>query len=192
MSSDAPVHAARDLDGAVVSVAGLYDLNWLATKAWLAANGAAGTTRFIEMPNSAVLAALQDARIAAGAISEPFMSLALHSGKARYLGNVVSAIAPNLIESAWYSSAAFAAANRDVVARFRRVVEAATRYTNAHHAETVDLLAAFTGMDAATIGQIHRATSGTELDPKLIQPMIDVAATFKVIPHAFAASALLG
>ncbi len=76
--------------------------------------------------------------------------------------------------------------------RFRRVVEAATRYTNAHHAETVDLLARFTGLDPATIALIHRATSGTDLDPKLIQPMIDAAAAFDVIPHAFAASALLG
>jgi ABC-type nitrate/sulfonate/bicarbonate transport system substrate-binding protein len=189
--ADAPLRSARDLDGKIVSVAGLYDLNWLATNVWLDANGAAGTTRFIEIPNSAVLAALQDGRIAAGTLSEPFMSLALHSGKARYFGNVVGAIAPNLIESAWYTNADFAAKNRELVARFRHVVEAATVYTNAHRAETVDLLAAFTGMDAGTIGQIHRAVSGTTLDPKLIQPMIDAAAKFKMIPQGFAASALL-
>jgi NitT/TauT family transport system substrate-binding protein len=189
--ADSPLRSARDLNGKIVSVAGLYDLNWLATKAWLEANGADDTIRFIEIPNSAVLAALQDGRIAGGTLSEPFMSLAIRSGKARYLGNIVGAIAPTLIESAWYTTADYAAKNRDVVARFRRVVEAATVYTNAHHAETVDLLAAFSGMDPVTIGQIHRAVSGTTLDPKLIQPMIDAAAKFKVIPQAFSASALL-
>jgi hypothetical protein len=48
----------------------------------------------------------------AGRLSEPFMSLALHSGKARYFGNVVGALARNLIESAWYTNAGFAAKNR--------------------------------------------------------------------------------
>jgi NitT/TauT family transport system substrate-binding protein len=189
--ADSPLRAARDLNGKIVSVAGLYDLNWLATKAWLDANGADDTIRFIEIPNSAVLAALQDGRIAGGTLSEPFMSLALRSGKARYLGNIVGAIAPNLIESAWYTTADYAAKNRDVVTRFRHVVETATVYTNAHHAETVDLLASFTGMDPVTIGQIHRAVSGTTLDLKQIQPMIDAAAKFKVIPSTFNASALL-
>lgn len=191
--TDSPARSARDLNGAIVSVAGLYDLNWLATKTWLDAGGAdVASIRFIEIPNSAVLAALQDGRITGGTLSEPFMSLALHSGKARYLGNIVGAIAPNLIESAWYTTADYAAKNPDVVRRFRHVVETATTYTNAHHAETVDLLAAFTGMDPGTIGQIHRAVSGTSLDAKQIQPMIDAAAKFKVIPQTFSASALIG
>ncbi len=189
--TDAAAHGARDLNGKIVSVAGLYDLNWLATNVWLGANGGDGTTRFVEIPNSAVLAALQDGRVAGGTLSEPFMSAALHSGKARFLGDIVGAIAPTLIESAWYTTTDYAAKNRDVVARFRRVVEAATIYTNAHHAETVDLLAAFTGMDRATIGAIKRAVSGTSLDPKLIQPMIDAAAAYKVIPQTFSADALL-
>jgi NitT/TauT family transport system substrate-binding protein len=190
---DSPVHAARDLAGQIVSVAGLDDLNWLATKAWLAANGAdPDGVRFIEVPNSAVLSALVGGRIAAGTLAEPFMSLALRSGKVRYLGNVVDTIASNLIESAWYASAATVAKQRDAIARFQRVVAAATVYTNAHHAETAVLLASFTGMDPATIAQIHRAVSGTTLDPVLIQPMIDAAVRFKIIPQRFPATALLG
>jgi NitT/TauT family transport system substrate-binding protein len=191
VATDAPIRSARDLDGKIVSVAGLYDLTWLATRAWLDVNGADGTVRFIEIPGTAVLAALQDGRIAGGTLSEPFMSLALKSGKARFLGNIVGAIAPTLLESAWYTTADYATKNRDVVMRFRRVIEAATVYTNAHHAETVDLLAAFTGMDPATIGQIKRAVSGTTLDVKQIQPMIDTAVRYNVIAQGFSANALL-
>jgi NitT/TauT family transport system substrate-binding protein len=187
---DAPIRSAADLTGKVVSVAGLYDLTWLATKAWLGAN-AGGDVRFIEIPSSVALSALQDGRIAGSTISEPFMSLALRTGTVRYLGNIVGAIAPTLLESAWYATADFAAKNRDTIVRFRRAIETATVYTNAHHAETVDLLAAFTGMDPVTIAQIRRATSGTSLDPRLIQPMIDVAAKFKVIAQSFSATELL-
>jgi NitT/TauT family transport system substrate-binding protein len=188
---DAPIRSAADLAGKVVSVAGLYDLTWLSTKAWLAANGGGDTVRFIEIPSSAALSALQSGRIAGSTISEPFMSLAIRTGTVRYLGNIVGAIAPTLLESAWYVTADFAAKNRDAIARFRRAIEAATVYTNAHHAETVDLLAEFTGMDPVMIGQIRRATSGTSLDPRLIQPMINVAAKFKVIAQPFSATELL-
>jgi NitT/TauT family transport system substrate-binding protein len=191
VATDAPIRSARDLDGKIVSVAGLYDLTWLATKAWLDAGGADGTVRFIEIPGTAVSAALQDGRIAGGTLSEPFMSLALKSGKARFLGNIVGAIAPTLLESAWYTTADYATKNRDVVMRFRRVIEAATVYTNAHHAQTVDLLAAFTGMDPATIGQIKRAVSATTLDVTQIQPMIDTALRYNVIAQGFSANALL-
>ena len=188
---DGPIRSAADLAGKVVSVAGLYDLTWLSTKAWLAANGGGETVRFIEIPSSAALSALRDGRIAGGTISEPFMSLALRTETVRYLGNIVSAIAPTLLESAWYATAYFAANNRDAIVRFRRAIEAATVFTNAHHAETVDLLAEFTGMDPVTVAQIRRATSGTSLDPRLIQPMIDVAAKFKVIAQPFRATELL-
>jgi NitT/TauT family transport system substrate-binding protein len=192
VATDSPVKSARDLEGKVVSVAGLYDLTWLSTKAWLAANGADDSVRFIEIPSSAALGALADGRVAAATISEPFMSLAMATGTVRYLGNIVGAIAPVLLESAWYATADVVARDADAVARFRRVIEAATVYTNAHHAETVDLLAAFTGMDPATIAKIRRASSGTSLDVRQIQPMIDVAARFKVIPQRFDAARLLG
>jgi hypothetical protein len=39
---------------------------------------------------------------------------------------------------------------------------------------------------------LHRAVSGTTLDPVLIQPMIDAAVRFKIIPQRFPAMALLG
>jgi ABC-type nitrate/sulfonate/bicarbonate transport system substrate-binding protein len=188
---DAPIRSAADLTGKVISVAGLYDLTWLSTKAWLAANGGGDDVRFIEIPSSAALAALQDGRIAGSTISDPFMSLALRTGTVRYLGNIVGAIAPTLLESAWYATADFAAKNRDAILRFRRAIETATVYTNAHHAETIDLLAQFTGMDPVAIGQIRRASSGTSLDARLIQPMIDVAAKFKIIPQSFSATELL-
>jgi NitT/TauT family transport system substrate-binding protein len=190
--TDSMIHSARDLNGKVISVPGLFDLSWLATKVWLEANGADDDSiRFIEVPNSAALAALESGRVAASTLSEPFMSLGLQSGKARYLGNTIEAISPNLLESAWYASADYNAKHADLMARFRRVVEQATAYTNAHPAETVDLLASLSGMEPAAIAQIKRATNGTSLDPRDIQPLIDAAAKYKIIPQSFSARELL-
>lgn len=190
--TDSPIHSARDLAGKVVSVGGLFDLNWLATKTWVDANGGnSDSVQFIELPNSSVLSALEAGRIAAGTLSEPFMSVDLNSGKTRYLGNIVDGIGKHVLESAWYTSARFAKEHRDVVERFQRVIEQATAYTNTHHAQTIDLLAEFTGMDATTIAKSKRAECGTTLDPSDIQPMIDAAAKYRVIPTRFAARELL-
>jgi ABC-type nitrate/sulfonate/bicarbonate transport system substrate-binding protein len=190
--SDSTVRAARDLSGKVVSVGGLFDLNWLATKAWIDANGGSSdAVQFIEVPNSAVLPALEAGRITGGTLSEPFMSVDLDTGKVRYLGNIVDGIGKHLIESGWYATKQYATEHRDVLDRFQRVVEQATAYTNTHHAETVDLLASFSGMDIATIAKTKRAVCGTTLDPREIQPMIDVAAKYKVIPATFPARDLL-
>jgi NitT/TauT family transport system substrate-binding protein len=56
--TDSAIRSARDLDGKIVSVAGLYDLNWLATNVWLGSNGADDTTRLLDIPNRSVLESL--------------------------------------------------------------------------------------------------------------------------------------
>lgn len=190
--ANSPLRSAKDLAGKVVSVAGLYDLNWLATKAWLDQNGGDSTSiQFVEIPNSAVLAGLENGRIVAGTLTQPFMSIDLQSGKVRYFGDIVDAISLHMMEVGWYTSGDFAAKHPDVVKRFRSVMIAATTYTNAHPSATIDLLAKFLGMDVTSIAHIKRAVTGTVLDPRLIQPMIDAAARYNVIPKSFPAEELL-
>jgi len=79
----------------------------------------------------------------------------------------------------------YVARNRDVVQRFLGVLYRAQVYTSAHHAETVDALAAFTGIEAATIAQMTRATPGALLDARDLAPVIDAAVKAKAIDRAF-------
>ena len=81
--------------------------------------------------------------------------------------------------------------NREVVDRFARVMLAATIYTNAHHAETAPLIIAFTGLDPALAGQLHRGPLAEYLDPRDVQPPIDAAARYKVIERSFPAQELI-
>jgi ABC-type nitrate/sulfonate/bicarbonate transport system substrate-binding protein len=64
-------------------------------------------------------------------------------------------------------------------------------YVNAHPTEAVPLLAKFSGTDPARIARMHHSAYATSLDPKLIQPVIDICARYKTIPAAFDARAMI-
>jgi NitT/TauT family transport system substrate-binding protein len=185
---DSPIRGARDLNGKTVAVAGLFDLSWLSTKVWIDARGGESTTvSLIEIPNSAMLDALIAHRVDGATLSEPYLSLDLRSGKARRLGDVTGALGAHIHEAAWFTTTSYVQEHRDAVLRFRSIVARAAAYANTHHAETVDLLAAFTGLDTATIAGVHRSTIALSLDPANIQPLIDAAAKYKVIAAPFPA-----
>jgi len=72
-----------------------------------------------------------------------------------------------------------------------RLLRAAALYTNAHHAETVPLLAAYAHIDPEVIKRMNRLTNATSLDVTYIQPAIDAAVKYKVIDKGFSASELI-
>jgi NitT/TauT family transport system substrate-binding protein len=192
VTSDSPIHGARDLNGKTVAVAGLFDLNWLSTKVWIDANGVDSTSvSLIEIPNSAMLDALLAHRVDGATLSEPFISLDLRTGKARRLADVTGALGAHIHEAAWFTTTGYAQEHRDDVLRFRAIVARAAAYTNTHHAETVGLLAAFTGLEPAAIAGAHRSSIALLLDPANIQPLIDAAAKYKVIAAPFPAREMM-
>ena len=74
---------------------------------------------------------------------------------------------------------------------FAAVVAQAAAYTNAHHAETVEIASAFTTIPVAVYGGITRAINGTDLRAADIQPVIDAAAKYHIIANGFPADELL-
>lgn len=52
VATDSTIRSARELNGKVVSVPGLFDLSWLATKVWLDANGTRAPSMLPSTPTS--------------------------------------------------------------------------------------------------------------------------------------------
>jgi len=183
---------AKELNGKLVSVAALQDTTWLATRAWSDANGGnSETIRFIEVPGSSVLSALEQGRIDAGTMSEPYITENVKSGKARLLAAYLDAIAPNWYLSLYFTTIDFAQKNPLVIARFQRVLNQAAIYCNAHKSETIPMMAAVTGLDPALLSQVTRADFPTDLDAKYIQPVVTFAAKYKLIDKTFDARDML-
>jgi NitT/TauT family transport system substrate-binding protein len=185
-----PIRSGRDLNGKIVGVASVGDLNAVALMAWIDANGGdSKTVKQVEVPYSAIPAALDEGRIEVGTLLQPILSQAVDSGKVRIFAKTYDAIAPRFLITAWIATTTFAAANSDVVRRFARVVREAEIYCNAHKAETAPLLATLSGVDVAQVLKGGRDTyAATFLDPRDVQPIIDAAFKYGVIDRRFDAA----
>jgi ABC-type nitrate/sulfonate/bicarbonate transport system substrate-binding protein len=88
----------------------------------------------------------------------------------------------------------FAQKNADVMARFRRGLYEAAAYANAHPAEIAPILAKYSGFEEKTVAAMVTTPIGTspkQLDPRMIQPIIDAAYKYKALPSNFSARDIL-
>jgi NitT/TauT family transport system substrate-binding protein len=82
-------------------------------------------------------------------------------------------------------------ANRDVYERFAKAMREASAFTNAHPSETVDLAASFTGATPDAIRHGKRSFSADYLDPRNLQPLIDISAQYGLIAKGFPAAEII-
>jgi len=174
-----PVRDAKDLGGKVIAIPGLATLAEYSPRAWIDQNGGtASSVKFIEMPYSEMPAALTAARIDAAYVAEPF--LAVVRKDVRILGYAHNAVAKQFLQSAWFTTAAWADAHPDLVRRFAAAMRETALWANqkANQAKSGEILAKYSRIDAATIASMERAQFAERLTPALIQPAIDVSAKY--------------
>jgi ABC-type nitrate/sulfonate/bicarbonate transport system substrate-binding protein len=184
------IRTGADLDGKTISVPSLGDLYQLAISSWMDQRGGdSRTVRFLELPHRAAAESIAVGRVDAANLAEPILSDALHGGKVQVIGHAQDGIAKHFIVTSYFCSADYAAKNADVLARFRKGLFESAAYANANRAEMVPLLARYSGIDAKIVAQMTPTTVGVagQLDPRLIQPMIDVAVKYKALAAPFPA-----
>ncbi|MGA2393450.1 MAG: ABC transporter substrate-binding protein [Candidatus Lustribacter sp.] len=192
VARDSTAATGKDLDGKTIATPALDSLSTLVISNWVDAHGGdSRTLKFVEIPISAAQAAIELHRIDAALMNDTALSTALASGTVRILAPAMDAIAPEFPYSGWFTTTEWAAKHRDLVQAFARVMAESTAYTNAHHAETAAMLADFTGQTLDAVQHSNRADTGTVLRLSEIQPLIDLAAKYKFIAHAFPARELV-
>jgi NitT/TauT family transport system substrate-binding protein len=190
-AADQPYKTGSDLNGSTIGVPALNDLNGLVISAWVDQHGGdSKTLKFVEVPNSAIQAALLEHRVAAAALQQPELTAALESGKMRKLGLPYSAVSDNFVFGSFFANADWAAKNPAAAKAFAKVTLEAAAYTNTHHKETEQLMADESKLPIETIHKMARVEAATKNDPQLIQPLIDAAAKYHFIPAAFPAKDL--
>jgi NitT/TauT family transport system substrate-binding protein len=193
VSAGSPLRAPLDLQGKVVSCSAIGDIAYLGLRALIdKAGGDSSTVKFIELPPTAVVtAAIVAGRIDAGLIAEPAMMEDVRAGKLRFFVDELTGYSRPILEVVYFSTREYAAKNRDTVARFAKVLERASIYSNAHVAETSPLLATYAGMDPKVTAEMRHGYMAPTVDPGAIQPVVDLMAKYKNIPQAFDAHELL-
>ena len=189
---DSPIHTATDLGGKTVQSSALRDINTLATRAWVDAHGGdSSTLRFVEMAPLNAVGAVEQGRIDAATLVTPMYTEALASPKARVAMPIFDGIASRYLITGWFADEAFVRANRDAVARFADAMHDAEAYCSAHPDAARALIEEFTGLDAGLVAKMPSTVYPAALDQRDIQPIIDVAARYKVLDKAFDAREMI-
>jgi ABC-type amino acid transport substrate-binding protein len=77
-------------------IVAVRDSAWIAARVRIDANGGdSSTVKFVELPFSAVLAALEAGRIDAGVTAKPFLGQAIKSGRGRSVGDLQAGFGPD-------------------------------------------------------------------------------------------------
>ena len=191
VKADSPLKNAADLNGKTLAVPALSDLTTFATKAWVDSHGGDSTTlKLLEMPFAQIADALAAGRVDAGFIADPILGQAIDAKKVRIFAHAFDAIAPEFMVTGWFVTADYAAKNHDVLEKFSRGMQEASKYIMGHPSDAVSTLAKFSKIDPEVIAKTHRIGYAS-LEPKLIQPVIDICAKFKAIPASFEAKDLI-
>jgi NitT/TauT family transport system substrate-binding protein len=182
VASDSPVRSPADLNGKLVSVQSLNDIAQMSAQSWLDQNkGNSAAVKWVEMPMSTSVAAVQEHRIDASLLTSPILDDALATGKFRIIGPTLNGIAPYFLFSVYFTTKEWAAAHPDLVKKFAAVMVQSAAYTNAHHKEMSALLGELMGFSAATIEHMTWPTGGTRLRAEDVQPIIDIGVKYHEI-----------
>jgi NitT/TauT family transport system substrate-binding protein len=189
VARSSPVKTAKDLIGKTIAVSGIKNITQVGASAWLDQNGAdPAKVNWIELPFPQMAPALAAGRVDAAVIAEPELSEAT-SSNARVLAPVYSAVAKEFLIGAWFARADWVKAHPDLVKRFAAAIAETSRWANAHHAESAQILQRYTKQ---SVGPATKRVRWAErLDAAEAQPLIDASAKYKVIKAAFPAAEMI-
>lgn len=184
---DSPIRGPKDLEGKVLGVTGLNDLNSIGTRTWVDAGGGdSSKLRFVEITPSTSIAAMQAKRIDVGCLFEPFRSQAIELGF-RAIGRPYAAIARAFLVGAWFGERSWLEQHREAAFAFADALRTAGQYVDEHYDELFPLIASFTKQDVEVLRRANRPHFPPGVTPGALQPLIDVAARYKAIPNVFRA-----
>jgi NitT/TauT family transport system substrate-binding protein len=183
VAKTSPIRNAKDLEGKTVAVSLLKQLADIALHSWLEKNGAnIDSVKYVELPYSAMDAALLSGRIDAACIEEPVLSQTL-AGNGRLLANGYDALATQFCEAAWVCSADYARANPDVIKKFSAALALTADWANKNRPLTAKILEKY-GKTTLPPG-MHRCFYPLHMRASDFQPVVDATARFGVIKAPF-------
>jgi NitT/TauT family transport system substrate-binding protein len=184
--SSSSIAKASDLDGKVVGVLGLRGFTQYAPMFWVDQNGGTSSTlRCVELRPAEVPAALEDGRIDASLVAEPFIAAA--RPYTRHLAYACNAIAPKFLIAAYCAAPSWAAAHAAEVQAFQQAMRSTAVWANANPARTAQLPARGSHREPGGRPAAARVTHPTVLVPDMVQPLIDLTSKYGGIPRFSAA-----
>jgi NitT/TauT family transport system substrate-binding protein len=189
---DSPFRSGADLNGKTIGSVSLGDTMAASIQAYVDQTGGdSKTIKIIEVPAAASVEALQAGRISAATMNEPAVSQSLAAGNMRTLTNPNASISKHFLEALFAVMAPVAVTKADAMQRLAQAMHESSVYTNTHLADTVDLVAGYSGIAPDVVAHSARFVDALTIDPALIQPVIDVLVKYGLTSPSFPASQLI-
>lgn len=177
VAANSPIKTARDLNGKTIGVTGLKTISQFAPMAWIDQHGGnSASAQYIEIPPSGLVAALNQGRVDAACMLEPFASLARNSG--RVLANCFDAVGSRFLLAVFFTTQTWSAQNQETLRRFQLAIHEAELWANKNSDKSAAILEKYTNINADAARSMVRATYPDALTEALIQPVIDVTVKY--------------
>lgn len=189
VAPNSAIRSAKDLDGKVVAGVNLGGLADVAVRELIDQNGGdSKSIKFVELPSSEMVAALERGTIGAALLVEPALGAA--NGKVRVLGKPYDYIAKQFMAGAFFASTDWVTKNSTAAKSFADAMAKSAQWANANPEKAAVIREKFTKLkpDPAHPLVIKYSQS---LDPAMFQPIIDAGVKYKVIPRDLPASEII-
>jgi NitT/TauT family transport system substrate-binding protein len=190
VAKNSPLRTAKDLEGKTIGVPGLATISALGAQEWLRKSGAdLERVSLVEIPLSAAAAALGRGTIAASVLVEPYLTVSRND--VRVFGKCFDALARSFYINCWFAPRAWIGANGDLIRRLTRAIYDTANWANTHHSETAAIVSKYFKLDEQTVRDMTRVRFSTQLEARLIQPLLDAAHDFKQLDKINAESLIV-
>jgi NitT/TauT family transport system substrate-binding protein len=188
VKGDSPIKTAADLAGKKVSVNQLKNIGDTTVRASVRkAGGDPANIEFLELAFPDAPAALQNGRVDAIWVVEPFVSQAVSQGARPVAWNYADA-APNLTVAMYFTTSK---ADPDLVKRFTAAMTESLNYAQAHPDEAREILKSYTKIAPEVIAKMTLPKWSPDVNKDSIQTIADDALADGVLKSKADLAALL-
>jgi NitT/TauT family transport system substrate-binding protein len=191
--TDSKISSAKDLAGKTIAVNNLNNVGPLTVNAALQASGVDITgIKYVEVAFPEMGAALAQRRVDAVWAVEPFASAIKAGGGAKLLLRPYPLVAPHFPVASYFTSASYAASNRDVVDRFRQAMNESLTYAQGHPDEVRRILPTYLTLAPEVAAHVVLPEWSTDVGAPLLQRTADLALQYRYLTTKPDVAGLLG
>jgi NitT/TauT family transport system substrate-binding protein len=186
VAPDAPYRVPKDFVGKTIAVVVAKSIGAAALTSWIVQGGVdPAQVRLIEMPFTVMTTAVEKGDIAGAFLGEPYLTNA--KGAVKVAAHPFDAIGPHFLINSCFASRSWLAANGPTAAKLAAALNETGRWVNTHHDESAPTLARASKVPLEVVRSMTRVRFA-DLDPKLLQPVLDTAYKYKLVETAVSAT----
>ncbi|GAA0477879.1 hypothetical protein Aca07nite_13220 [Actinoplanes capillaceus] len=191
VKADSPIRSPKDLAGRTVAANTLKNIVDTTVRSSVAKDGGdASRVKFTELAFPDQVPALQEGRVDAIFVVEPFQQSAVAAGARKIASSYVDA-APDLTVAMYFTSQRLIANDPDLVSRFTAAMKQSLEYADAHPGEVRDVLGSYTKIAPEVRAKLVLPKWPAEVNRASVETLADRAVSDGTLPKKPDLAALL-